>query len=666
MDGQGTTNEAESETSGTSPTRIGKSSHTSNKTPSMHCTSDHPETDVASTDDISAKSTEHSPVPRSSPKPILGRQTLPKPTFSSFEEYEDDLLTRPVCTARPSEENMFPHEKMVHSIYANIRQHEKVDTTLQPASQEDASVPDTSSVGPEEGRTDQGASPSITESKSGIQQKATKEFPQGQPSDQFLIACHTQFEETLSIKVNRTHAEPWEKDTLHRLANQVNGNGEVSASAPRFREKAPRGLPMPASSALDRHTYLKSPSAGYFNHNTGEWCSNDPASKMLSFPEMSSRELPLVDQVLLDSAISSKVCEPLTSGMSPPSSLDDIVDGPFRRDIKPSYPVNGSAASTLSAIHFSDPVSRNDARAPDISQQKRISGPDLSKSLIFCRRRRVGRPEASEEEEVLVSRRGNPKTMRSIRSINLCAGNSAELCSLVSDSSAEDIQGKSDNKHGRETSMDPNDGPFLFLSTNTAPGIDKLAAKQTEPDFPIPPLPGRPHSVSPIRSKIDFEDFFVDDDIASLPPGDRYEAPKRPNIKPIMLAHKPETRTTKCDTFSVEKLLRKRKFLILPDYGAGGPRDRTTRGLRQIEQADHVVATVFSKALGKYKSFRPVKLHWQHGKWVWKGQDALEVSRGKEKPVENQEFGLTMPSKPVVKSSNALDEDEMKRDSIFG
>ncbi|KAL9094705.1 MAG: hypothetical protein Q9165_002975 [Trypethelium subeluteriae] len=673
-----------------------------------------------------AKMAEDIEVARSSPKPILARQNLPKPTFSSFEEYEDNILARPVCSARPSRDNMFLNG-FNFQFSRNLRNHQKQrDGLSQTIDRTDALESKASSSDGKESLSNAAASPPQAAPSMSLQPQRISESFTKENSDS--VPPTSKEEEAIDVTdasmVNATEDEEKESSKLATLINAETTHGPLAS--PRGQtpaQRTPLSTPMILQTRLD----LQDSGCASSEHALGERHVKAPAEAGISTPAASCRKFPSFEQALLNDSFSSKICEPLNSRMSPLSSLDDIVDGKVEVGANLSHSeIDGRPSSDSSHI-FKPSEGFGILFSPS-------SDSDSVQSLKVRRRRQKARQNREEEVQQPALKREEPQIVRKSRSLNLCAGNSAELCDPVPDESAKERERKPAQEQEEqyseahkaliayakryrqrtaihelrlrlrqcrsqgtltypggdakisETHEGSSDGELESLPTSLFVNMDrsndegvfldpyfkprKIAIPQLSMHSPAqdspqsmnPSSPDSSHFESPIHSRSDSGNLFEGHSPQSLFQAGGYSTQMDWLIKPVMIRRKPESTPIKAGGFSLERALKKRTSKALPNYDALDPREPPCRGFRQIEKKDNVVATVFSKGKDAYKSFRPVKLHWHHGMWHRKAPDTDKDMRENREKSESGDNPQMIPSQLEIKEKISSHKKEETRD----
>ena len=731
-DRQLSSNEAGNDTAGVSSPRSGKMGSIIGKAFSIGRKLEHPRPDVIYPAEQSMKTAKDIEVTRSSPRPILSRQSLPKTTFSSLEEYGDDLLTRSICTARPSREHIsandseYTFDRLVRAKHRSTQpgrenaagyKQEQVKSCA--TDHMDVSTPSALSIDLKEHRSDSESFSSKMIPESHMHLKSSSAPSTGYFKGDSSASQRSIDEIKSRTQAARKYTESQTKESLPKLSGDINDRAYRALLTERIQEDIPRRLKIPPSSVLEEHAELKSSNAGHFNHATGDWCSNDPAASMTLMPELYLGESPAGRQIGMDASLNSQLCEPFTSDMSPPSYLDNIVDGGLR--------------PTITTAVGADAQATQNPRLPPESSNTTMADPHAERAMS-------GASGSSSQESLLLQRRPRSKhskhkngSLRSTfagkrpqhgspsRSLHMGAGNSTELCGPVPRLYDEDQSQRVyqmneerfsaiyDNLRPQAQRYEPpikmlrtiaktnqstfesqtgdsstslqnalTDGPsktgFGSLSNLSDEGV------RIEHWYPTTPVREwnpfalstthnltRSNSAPQERSKYDFENCLEDDDVVSLPPGNRVNKPRRPLYKRFMSQRGSDRSDSDFDGWSPETMSRIREGEALQGYHCRKQRDRTSRGFRQIIRADHVIATVFSKAFDRYRSFRPVKFHWQHSKWIQKGQDnSNHETKGKDWDKDGDN-GSIMSGPPESDDLDKLEEIERhRRDSIVG
>ena len=564
-------------------------------------------TEASSSSGSPAKSADDIEVLRSSPKPILARQNLPKPTFSSFEEYEDDILGRPVCSARPTQYPGTPHGIHALRFKPRLQDGELLTTNTENRS----TLPDVEGKGP----ADLGASSAKTPTQSTTQPPLSSQPSERSASDK------------ASPTVNIMKANIGKKPSRASAESEVDG-------------------PEPKPSI-----------------HLGSCCSSNPPFVMASLPKISHQDRdPL-----------AKVCEPLNTNTSRPSFLDKDVGRPSGVGTHPSSstgenhgsPSQRNIALTLGPQADSLPF-HNGGLPASLS-----SSSDSSASAEFRRHHRNRHQKRDNGMLQLTCAKKDRQVVHPRRSLDLCAGNSAELCAPMSDATTEDSEQKRDEENEERNALARqeleedvheyrSDSVIRAACGLTDQGssnedIEKLQTPQLvnlndarEDDIlePFPAFseintrqlstalsgqdgsesPGSSSSASkyvhtPKMSGLHYATLFEDDEFMSSPLDHGLEMSTPPSIKPVRVERKSEAMDIKQSGLNLEAALQKRRCAAIPDYDSQKSPDRPSRGLRQIERADDVIITVFTKCTANHNMFRPKKLHWEHGKWICQTRD---------------------------------------------
>ncbi|KAL9062720.1 MAG: hypothetical protein Q9157_008689 [Trypethelium eluteriae] len=670
-----------------------------------------------------AKTAEDIEVVRSSPKPILARQNLPKPTFSSFEEYEDNILTRPVCSARPGRDNFL--KGISCSFNRNLQNRQKQrDGVFQTYAGTDTFEPKAPPM--RENSSNQAASPPQSASSMDLQPHQTSESSRKENSDD-IPPTSKEKEANNVAEAPMANATEDEERERSKIATHKHAETAHSPLALRTAQNSAQRLPLSMPMVLQKQFDVQNLGAGDSEHALREQQSKTLTEAGVSTPAASCRKWPSFEQALLDDSINSKVCEPLNLHMSPPSSLDDIVGGSF--EVGANLPHSG-----IHGCPSLDPRSdfKSYENAGTLSSPS--SGSDSVQSLKIQRRRQKARQHRENEVQQPALKREEPQIVRKSRSLNLCAGNSAELCEPVPDESVKEREHKSAQRQEKEYS-EAHEALIEYAKryrqytamhelslrlrqcksqgTFTHPGRDvgtsethegssdgepeplptslfvNMGRSADEDDFlapffnsrkiAIPRLsthspaqdslksinsssPASSHFESPIYSRLDFDDLFEDCSPLSFFRARGSSTLLDWTVKPVMIRRKPEGTPTKSVGLNLERALKKRSSKVLPNYDALDPREPPCRRFRQIEKKDNVVATIFSKGKDAYKSFQPVKLHWHHGVWNRKAPDTNgDLKEKREKP-ESDTHPQMMPSQPEIEGKLASHENQGTRD----
>ena len=674
----------------------------------------------ASSLDIPIKTAESIEIPRSSPQPILARPNLPKATFSSLEEYGEDYLRRPVCSARPSEDNgplNGPNNPLTCTARNSLKQRNGISRAADHVDPCMSAVP---LITLEKNRpnqevdqeVDQEISSKKTMASSNLQWRLSP-YPFQVRSFDNTIPVFSEIGSDMVAEAAEETSRPESEIIRPMLTSYINDMTDHHSTSNRSLQTPHHSRQLISSRLQEQHS-LKSPSVGHVNHQTGKWCSNDPAATMKSSPERSCEKDPSFEPGLPDNYFDSGVYKPPNASMSPSSSLDDIIDGSIKEETKLSP--HGKESTRIPYQMDLDLLSESsiDSLPYQHSDTPTSHSPGLNPV----------EPEAHEDRhrgrQVLCNDSTEPAcagkehlTVNPSRSLNLCAGNSVELCDLIPETSSEELEQEMDRRLARQISMarkgladqaeesqyhktsqrgcvstnrdssgeeattlpgsrcvnpdtfDENGplAPFFVFSKVTVPQLSMPSANEIELELFNTPSPGRPCSTSPESSNFDFEDFFEDDDVASFPPGDKLETPKRPMIKPVVFRRKSEVPNAKPGGFHLDTVLRKRKMNVLPNHDAPDPREQGGRKFRQIKKLDSVIGTVFSKGMNGSKLFQPVKMYWQHGRWISEAHGDW-MNRREEKEPCQQDLPKTS-DRPKIEV-NRPNEADIRKDSMMG